>query len=286
MKIRGATVATPMPRPDWNQTNPNKADYIRNKPVLLPAITCEASGTELTLTDSDKQPLVALTLDTTGLTSGEAVGLEVSGKNLFNFDSVVPTIKGEGSTLNMTAAGYQYDIFTGSTGSNHKVAAENINKLPALPAGTYTISYTRLTDAGYMRVFKVAADGTVSAITSGTTTDSAPLWKFQFTLDAPSKITIRRSVNTAATVENLQIERGEVATSYEQYNTPQEVTVEATGGKVNVLEQHPGLMSYKPTTIIRTPEDGDLNMDVEYVADTKTYIDNKFAELATALAMN
>lgn len=32
MKIRGNTIGTPTPRPDWNQDNPNRADYIRNKP--------------------------------------------------------------------------------------------------------------------------------------------------------------------------------------------------------------------------------------------------------------
>ena len=31
-KIIGGTVATPMPRSDWNQQNPNRADYIKNKP--------------------------------------------------------------------------------------------------------------------------------------------------------------------------------------------------------------------------------------------------------------
>ena len=34
MKIRGNTVGTTMPRPDWNQTDPKKADYIANKPDL------------------------------------------------------------------------------------------------------------------------------------------------------------------------------------------------------------------------------------------------------------
>lgn len=32
MKIRGNTVGTTMPRPDWNQSNPRKADFILNKP--------------------------------------------------------------------------------------------------------------------------------------------------------------------------------------------------------------------------------------------------------------
>lgn len=33
-KIRGNTVGTSMPRPDWNQNDPTKADYILNKPDL------------------------------------------------------------------------------------------------------------------------------------------------------------------------------------------------------------------------------------------------------------
>lgn len=33
-KIRGNTVGTTMPRPDWNQTDPGKADYIKNKEAV------------------------------------------------------------------------------------------------------------------------------------------------------------------------------------------------------------------------------------------------------------
>lgn len=33
-KIIGNTTVTPYPRPDWNQTDENKADYIKNKPDL------------------------------------------------------------------------------------------------------------------------------------------------------------------------------------------------------------------------------------------------------------
>lgn len=34
-KIIGVTVGTTTPRPDWNQSNPNKSDYIKNKPSNL-----------------------------------------------------------------------------------------------------------------------------------------------------------------------------------------------------------------------------------------------------------
>ena len=34
-KIIGNTIATPMPRPDWNQNDKTKADFIKNKPDIL-----------------------------------------------------------------------------------------------------------------------------------------------------------------------------------------------------------------------------------------------------------
>lgn len=42
MKIRGNTVGTTMKRPDFNQTNPKKSDYIKNNPI--PAITENDEG--------------------------------------------------------------------------------------------------------------------------------------------------------------------------------------------------------------------------------------------------
>ena len=34
-KIIGNTTATPNPKPDWNQIDETKADYIKNKPIIL-----------------------------------------------------------------------------------------------------------------------------------------------------------------------------------------------------------------------------------------------------------
>ena len=42
MKIRGSTVGTPMKRPDFNQTDPKKSDYIKNNPI--PRITGADEG--------------------------------------------------------------------------------------------------------------------------------------------------------------------------------------------------------------------------------------------------
>ena len=45
-KIIGNTTATPMAVPDWNQTDPTKADYIKNKPASpkVSAVNLLASG--------------------------------------------------------------------------------------------------------------------------------------------------------------------------------------------------------------------------------------------------
>ena len=49
MKIRGNTVGTPMKRPDFNQTNPKKSDYIKNNPI--PQVTAEDDGKILQVKD-------------------------------------------------------------------------------------------------------------------------------------------------------------------------------------------------------------------------------------------
>lgn len=51
--IRGDTVGTTSPRPDFNQNNPRKADYIKNRPLdrLLPDITSDDNGKGLKVKD-------------------------------------------------------------------------------------------------------------------------------------------------------------------------------------------------------------------------------------------
>lgn len=57
--IRGNTVGTSMPRPDWAQTDSRKADYIYNKPD---DIVCDASGSTININDSSDRQLQGLTL--------------------------------------------------------------------------------------------------------------------------------------------------------------------------------------------------------------------------------
>lgn len=66
---------------------------------------------------------------------------------------------------------------------------------------------------------------------------------------------------------------------YFAFPTAEETFVPLTDPEQSALE---ALTTYFPTTII--VNDADCEMEIEYVADTKTYIGNKFAELQTALA--
>lgn len=50
------------------------------------------------------------------------------------------------------------------------------------------------------------------------------------------------------------------------------------------LTAYAALRTNYPTTVVTSDADPAVDMEVEYVADTKTYIDNKFAELAQNLA--
>ncbi len=51
-KIVGGTAASSMLVPDWNQTNPNRADYIKNKPDVANALKGSANGNPIVIDDS------------------------------------------------------------------------------------------------------------------------------------------------------------------------------------------------------------------------------------------
>ena len=87
-----------------------------------------------------------------------------------------------------------------------------------------------------------------------------------------------------AFAENIQLEIGSVVTTYEPYKEPQTLTVSVPDGFGTdgfVCEDFAQLHTYKPNTTI-TNDVGAI-MKVEYVADTKAYIDNKFTELQNAI---
>ena len=240
-----------------------------------------ASGTALTLRDSSDCKLQAFSID--GGTAGEMVDIEVSGKNLFDISQVWQNYVTADGGIKHAATGYAADIYTSTVGASKPVSTtpENlVQKLPKLPAGTYTISFTT-NQADYFTIYEVNENGTLAIDAEGNRKTHSGRNGNSFTLTNATWITLRRAGREPTTTfYNIQIERGDTPTAYEPYKS-QTVTVEATGGKVDVLEHHPWLRSYHHTTVVSN--DRDIPMDVTYVADTKTYIDNKLTEVAAAL---
>lgn len=106
-KIIGGTASTTMPVPDWNQTDPKKADYIKNKPdltekpwVKVESITLTEDVTQIVPnfpTDTYKEVFVRgsfkytrtddKTTGTTSITLGNATG-KLSYSRISNTGSV------------------------------------------------------------------------------------------------------------------------------------------------------------------------------------------------------
>ena len=68
-KIIGNTTATPNPRPDWNQTDESKADYIKNKPQVYTGV----SENELILIDRITKQKYELYIDNGTLSRREII---------------------------------------------------------------------------------------------------------------------------------------------------------------------------------------------------------------------
>lgn len=85
-KIIGNTTATPNPRPDWNQTDATKADYIKNKPVVDQAYSVES-------TNAQSGQAVAQAIETkpgevtiTGADYGQSAYASVRGERFNDYD--------------------------------------------------------------------------------------------------------------------------------------------------------------------------------------------------------
>ncbi len=91
------------------------------------------------------------------------------------------------------------------------------------------------------------------------------------------KITVQYLSTTTGTIScsKMQLEIGETYTEYEPYTEPQFAIANADG----IVE---GLKSVSPNMTL-IPDTDNVVIEVEYIADTKLYIDNKFKELKSEL---
>ena len=104
MKVKGIPVGTTMPRSDWNQTDPSKADYIRNKPSPV-------CYTEQSLTEEQKAQAranIGLAIDNKSKYAVTSAGWVRIAKLAQNSTMPVFKIATSNSVLLMASEGYKY----------------------------------------------------------------------------------------------------------------------------------------------------------------------------------
>ena len=232
-------------------------------------------GTDYVLTDTDKQEVAdmidygqvansikntvsgkaAVAKDISPLT--HALTVSLSSDTVTGFSSV--SVKKYGKNL---------------INGNH--ITSNGNTFPvSLSAGTYVISVRN-------------SDGSATGITFGSTFSAnfkdannavvksvSGQGKFVLTAEDAARITKLATACSVTIPDGVyrmyQLECGSAATSFEPYVEPQTVTANADGTVI-------GLTFMSPSITLMTDNSG-VDISLTYNADTKKYIDNKFAEL-------
>ena len=257
---------------------------------LADSIVNEASGSVITLNDSSNRELQGLTISNT---DAESVTVKVMGKNLLN----VLDTSASGSAIKVLEQTDEYVIVQSTAGGGSTDWGSGwyrynyTSKIPFQKGVTYTISvyYTFLEDPK-----RPASIPNVTYLPRPLIADSKMVEntnKADWNRPAVGKRTRVRSFYTATgdtnshiyipimsgtvKIEMPMIEIGDTLTNYEPYKGEQ--TLVGNPAEIDYTQLH----TYKPNTTI-TNDVGAI-MEVEYVADTKAYIDNKFTELQNAI---
>ena len=217
-------------------------------------------------------------------------------------------------TIEITQSKFSYPSLT----TDYRNGYFCIGVYNTLKAGdTITVSFdveitNNLSGNNNMAILPNGGGGKVFAVATGKVKCTFPWYT-----NAEKQYLEIRNGGKSVRISNFQIEYGDTATDYEPYKEPQTLTVptpnslDASGGRydeidfakgvyiqrvgidgeeetplpADVLEAYAKLHTYKPNTVITN--DYGAEMDVEYVADTKTFILNEikkeFTELQNAI---
>jgi hypothetical protein len=234
-----------MPRPDWNQTDPRKADYIRNKPSIQDHIVCVASGEVVSVKDASDRPLKNLTiygkttqngtptpqspvpLESAGASG--SIGVKVLGKNLLDEDVLL--------SLGMDKVG-EHEFYSNQI---YAVGGKNIFINTAKTAGSFTVSGllkyaapSSGTSTGLFCVFNYT-DGTSDKYNPSRNVTIQYGEYFQYDATSNKNKIVDSIYMTYGSsqchthMKDFQIELGATATEFEPYKE-QTLTVATPGG--------------------------------------------------------
>lgn len=240
-------------------TNNNFAPVIRNT----------VSGSVVSAKDiSDLQSNLSVKLSSDTVTDFSEVSVKKMGKNwvdinsLARFDNWIHSVDGETKTY----SSYKIQLKPNTEycfGCNPISTGGSIIVVSSIPHKSKDGEIATIINGNY------AIGTTKKSFNSGETGVIYVNWY------AGSKTQERLTRVVNEVLIDFQIELGTVATEYESYKEPQIVTANDDGTVT-------GLTSVSPNMTILTDTDG-VNIEMTYNADTKRYIDNKFAELSVAI---
>lgn len=233
-------------------------------------IVCNATGNAIILVDASERPLQSIKFPNNPFT-GTAKFAVYGGKNLLNIEAMLNDC--------LTKAGSAYRMKRLADG--YMSAKQEL----FLSAGTYVFSVNdqyainSIDGTGYLYFSAEYEDGTTLTgriLQEGWTSNKVTFAKnvVGMRLFIPHE----ENVNSNVVFRDLQLEYGGNRTAYEPFVGQQIVDLAVTNGQVDNPEL---LHIYKPSNTIMNG--AGAYMAVKYVADTKTYIDNKFTELQNAI---
>lgn len=276
--------------------NPDTNSYLEYRfGLLADSIVGDANGSTITLTDSSDRKLQGLTLSGT---DAETVTVKVTGKNIADLRKVsakeMKTASATavlsnsfGTTLSATSGDSiivtQSKYPTASTPGSYNNGDICFGFYCPLRKGDwvaisfdYEITNNPLNITGTEFLVQINADYQAYMKMEGN-----KLYYTQYVnaegaaaADGWNRVDFR-NCGTSGVISNFQIEYGKAATDYVPYK--EQTLVVTDLANIDYAQLH----TYKPITNITN--DAGAEMSVEYVADTKTYIDNKFTELQNAI---
>ena len=261
-KIIGGTAVTPMLVPDLKQTNPKRADYIKNKQVVASAIQGKASGEAIRLDDvSPFEHELSVKLSSDTVTDFSSVTVTKYGKNIFKPTRQTTTIRG--ITFDLLEDG-TYHVY----GTNDGTGSSFCDNYFVLPKGKYTGSGCPSGGGNGKYMLEFYAQTTLRGhpdYGSGVV----------FETDIEQRFTIHVLVYKGQTVDFIYKPMIEVGGNgdkvFEPYKEPTTYTPNADGTVK-------GIIGNGESITLMTDTEG-VDIEAEYSVDTQKYIEKKFAEL-------
>lgn len=306
-KITGNPVATPVPKPDWNQIDPSKADYIKNKPTI-PYITNSVQGADITLNDSNTSPLRNLQIfglsfvddeprpdNPTTIYHKEGATITVGDKqvtvpyklggvqtNPGKFNNSATTWR-DGNFIDVNGKHWWCDEVDFESG----VLRKYIKKYEFTGDETWITASSNYTGRMVFYSHSIVRDTKLLANRGFCThypngVNSGYSNVFMINISSNTQMFFNTEFETLADFKAFltsQYEVGTPLTIYVALQTPEETPLTE-----EELIAYKTLATTYPTTTISS--NNGAGIGVTYCADTKNYIDNKFNELATAIVAN